>query len=200
MRFGPLLLKDSASRMKADVIPARPLSRGQKRRLPDTIAHPEHQEERWARRDSPKKSTRYDRNRPLYICTMPAASAVSGPAPAATKTCHSGDASGAAKARSQGLMPAATKTSDPGAAPGAGGGMTGASRHKDLRFRSRTRRDPGTTARVGAGEWLTDKVIDYFVSRWRLLLCCALHGLLLKHMALAYGSCLWALDTTGYYS
>ena len=111
--FVRVLLRDSASRMKADIIPARPLPRGKKRKLADALAHPECQEECWAKRDGSKKPTWYARNRPPRVCTVPGSYALPGPTLAAAKTGDQGTAPAAAQPRPRGLVPAAVAQSVP---------------------------------------------------------------------------------------
>ena len=48
--FVRLLLQDTAARVRADLIPSRPLPRGRKRTAAEALLHPEQQQEVWAKR------------------------------------------------------------------------------------------------------------------------------------------------------
>ena len=74
-----VLLKDTAARMKAALIPSRPVLRGRKRKAAEGLFHPETQEECWAKRRTSDKPT-------WYACTKPPLDLAPGTAPAqATK-------------------------------------------------------------------------------------------------------------------
>ncbi|KAF0288512.1 Fatty acid oxidation complex subunit alpha [Amphibalanus amphitrite] len=66
--FVRLLIKDTASKMKDDLVPTRPVPKGKKRKALDALTHPEAQEENWAKRDHSKRPTWYARARPPQSC------------------------------------------------------------------------------------------------------------------------------------
>ena len=66
--FVRLLIKDTASKMKDDLVPTRPVPKGKKRKALDALTHPETQEESWAKRDHAKRSTWYARARLPQSC------------------------------------------------------------------------------------------------------------------------------------
>ncbi|XP_043200772.1 uncharacterized protein LOC122394108 isoform X1 [Amphibalanus amphitrite] len=80
--FVRVLLKDTAARMKAALIPSRPVLRGRKRKAAEGLFHPETQEECWAKRRTSDKPTWYARTKPpLDLAPETAPAQATKPAP-----------------------------------------------------------------------------------------------------------------------